>query len=137
MVDAVKRIREVEQYQNSNFLVVHSFQYGIRSMNIESFSRVYSVALCNYRRTLLYLSHFVIKKAVALCKKLEMDGRGQVNPITRIIIDNNNNNNNNNNHNNNDNCLLSLLWRMFYDDDYLYKGHSQNQATTITQNHLW
>ena len=65
-----------------------------------------------------------------------MDGRGQVNPITRIIIDNNNNNNNNNNHNNNDNCLLSLLWRMFYDDDYLYKGHSQNQATTITQNHL-
>ena len=37
-------------------------------------------------------------------------------------------------------CLLSLLRRMFYDDDYfwwLYKGHSQNPATTITQNHLW
>ena len=55
---------------------------------------------------------------------------GQVNPITRIIIDINNNIYNNNN--NNYNCLLLLLLRMSYDNDYLYKDHSQNPATAIT-----
>ena len=34
---------------------------------------------------------------------------GQVNPITRILIDNNKNNNNNNNNDNNNSCILLLL----------------------------
>ena len=59
---------------------------------------------------------------------------GQVNPITRIVIDNNDNNYNNNNNNNN--CLLLLLLTMSYDNDYLYKGHSQKPATAITHSNV-
>ena len=58
-------------------------------------ARVCFVALCNNRRTLQYLSHFVIKKLSHFVVNLKWIVGGQVNQIISIIIDNNKNNNTN------------------------------------------
>ena len=64
-----------------------------------------AVALCNNRP-----SHFVIT-LVALCNKLEIDGRRTSKPSSVIMGNNNNDNNDskndNNNNNNNNNFFLN------------------------------
>ena len=83
---------------------------------------VCSVTLCNYRCTLLYLSHCVTKLSHFVINfKLKVGGhvnprRSTVSLSTTTIYSNNNNNNNN--------FLLFLSLRMFYDDYYIYKRHS-------------